>query len=86
MAVSWRQKHKKNHLRASLRWKKNMIKALQNPLGVEISDPDELKALTDAFYQSLYTSEGVQNMEAALAHVPRKVTDEMNASFVRAIH
>ena len=66
------------HLRASIQRKKNMIKALQNSLGVEISDPDELRALAKSFYENLYQSEGVQNMEAVLEHVPRKVTAVMN--------
>ena len=67
------------HLRASLRRKKNMIKALQNSLGAIVVDPDELKAMANSFYQTLYTSEGVENMDAVLDHVPRKVTEEMNA-------
>lgn len=43
-------------------------------------DPQQLKALALAFYKNLYSSEGVANMEAVLMHVPRKVSDEMNAS------
>ena len=66
--VEWLSAGDKNtkffHLRASLRRKKNMIKALQNSLGVEITDPGELKALANGFYQSLYQFEGVQNMQA----------------------
>lgn len=38
------------HMRASLRRKKNMIKALQNSLGVEISDLEELKNLATDLY------------------------------------
>ena len=68
------------HLRASIRRKKNMIKALQNSLGVVVDDPAELRALVNDFYHNLYTSEGVQNMDAVLDHVPRKVSAEMNAS------
>ena len=68
------------HLRASIRRKKNMIKALQNSLGVVVDDPAELRALANEFYHNLYTSEGVQNMDAVLDHVPRKVSAEMNAS------
>lgn len=30
------------------------------------------------FYEDLYRSEGVTNMEAVLEHVPRKVTPNMN--------
>lgn len=82
--IEWLSAGDKNtkffHLRASLRRKKNMIKALQNSLGVEISDPDQLKVLANNFYQTLYLSEGVQDMEAVLAHVPKKVTAVMNAS------
>ena len=55
-----------------------MIKALQNSLGVMSDDPEELKSLVHEFYETLYTSEGVNNMEAVLSCVPTKVTDEMN--------
>lgn len=57
-----------------------MIKALQNSLGVEITDPAELKVMATTFYESLYASEGVDNMEQVLEHVPQKVTPDMNAS------
>ena len=49
---------KKFHLRASIRRKKNMIKALQNSLGVITDDPEELKAMINDFYKTLYTSKG----------------------------
>lgn len=55
-----------------------MIKALQNSLGVLTDDPEELKALVHYFYKTLYTSEGVSNMEEVLNTVPMKVSAEMN--------
>ena len=48
------------HLWASLRRKKNMIKALHNFVGAIVVDPDELKAMVNNFYQMLYTSEEVR--------------------------
>lgn len=88
--ILWRQRSRINwlsegdrntknfHLRASMRRKKNMIKALSNSLGVQVDDPVELKELVSNFYKDLYTSEGVLNMEAVLDHVPAKVTNHMN--------
>lgn len=67
------------HLRASMRRKKNMIKALMNSLGITVDDPVELKEMVTDVYKNLYTSEGVTNMDAVLDHVPRKVSAEMNA-------
>ena len=55
-----------------------MIKALHNSLGAIVVDPDELKTMVNNFYQTLYTSEEVQGMDAVLTHVPRRVSDEMN--------
>ena len=55
-----------------------MIKALQNSLGTIVVDPDELKAMANNCYHTLYASEGVQGMEEVLNHVPRRVADEMN--------
>ena len=42
-------------------------------------DPNELKAMVNNFYQTLYTSEEVQGMDEVLNHVPRKVSEDMNA-------
>lgn len=67
------------HMRASMRRKKNMIKALKNSLGAVVQDPYDLKELAQEFYKSLYTSEGVNNMEEVLRHVPCKVTPDMNS-------
>lgn len=73
MAYCGRQEHKKNHLRVSMRRKKNMIKALKNALGVLVEDDTELKNMAKKFYEALYMSEGVHNMDNVLAHVPVKV-------------
>lgn len=90
--VMWRQRSRiqwlsagdKNtkffHMRASLRRKKNMIKALINSLGVQADDPHELKTMVQEFYQNLYTSEGITGVEEVLAHVPCKVTEAMNVT------
>ena len=55
-----------------------MIKALANALGVAVTDPVQLKSMVTEFYQNLYTSVGVNNMDQVLQHVPRKVTQSMN--------
>ena len=55
-----------------------MIKVLANALGVTVEDPAELKEMVTDFYKSLYTTEGVTNMELVLQHVPTKVTHQMN--------
>ena len=59
-----------------------MIKALENALGVNISDPAELRTLVTDFYKSLYTSAGVSNVDQVLQHVPTKVTQSMNEALV----
>ena len=56
-----------------------MIKALSNSLGVQVDDPTQLKAMVQEFYENLYTTEGVQDIEEVTNHVPSKVTPEMNA-------
>ena len=57
-----------------------MIKALQTSLGLEITNPAELRQLVNDFYQNLHALEGVHNMDGVLNHVLRKVTEEMNAT------
>lgn len=80
--VDWLTSGDKNtkfsHLRASIRRNKNMIRALQNSLGVLVDDPEVLKAMIHDFYKTLYTSEGVSNLESVLNCVPTKVSAEMN--------
>ena len=80
--IEWLSSGDKNtrffHLRASPRRKKNMIRALENSLGVMVDDPTELTSMTTAFYEQLYTSKGVQGIEEVLQHVARKVTVAMN--------
>jgi hypothetical protein len=66
------------HLRASRRRRKNQIKSLQLPDSRITQDKDELEEAANAFYDNLYSSEGVKNMEQVLNTVPHKVTDEMN--------
>ena len=66
------------HLRVSRRRRKNKIKALQREDGQLTEDILEMKALTTSFYKTLYTYEGVQNMDRVISTVPRKVTRGMN--------
>lgn len=61
------------HLRASRRGRKNQIKD-----GRVTENKCEMEAMTRAFYQELYTTEGVQNMHQVLDTVPCKVTPSMN--------
>lgn len=56
-----------------------MIQALENSLGVMVTDLVELRSMANAFYQDLYTSEGVQGIQQVIDHVPRKVTAAMNS-------
>lgn len=61
------------HLRASIRRKKNMIKALSNSLGVLTDNPAELRVLVNAVYNTLYTFEGIQGVDAVLNTVPARL-------------
>lgn len=66
------------HLRASRRRRKNQIKSLQKPDGQLTENTTEMENMTTTFYQQLYTSEGVHDMEQVLDTVPTKVTPAMN--------
>ena len=80
--IEWLASGDKNtsffHLRASIRRKKNVVKALANSFGVLIDDPGELREMVNDFYQTLYTSEIVTGLDEVMAHVPVKVTVGMN--------
>ena len=66
------------HLRASRRRRKNQIKALQKVNGEWTDNVLEMENMATSFYQELYTSEGVHNMEHVIDTVPTKVTQAMN--------
>ena len=68
------------HLRASRRRRKNQIKQLQRPDGQITATTEEMKAMTTSFYKTLYTSEGVHDMDRVLDTVPIKGTQSMNES------
>jgi hypothetical protein len=63
-----------------MRKRKNLIKLLLRLGGQLIEDRDELKLMTSNLYKSLYTPEGVQDMNKGLDHVPCKVMIVMNES------
>ncbi|XP_073360371.1 uncharacterized protein [Aegilops tauschii subsp. strangulata] len=81
--IEWLSHGDKNtyffHLRASRRRRKNKIKALQHPDGGLTEDTGEMEDMVNSFYQHLYNSEGVHDMERVIGTVSRKVMDEMNA-------
>jgi hypothetical protein len=80
--IEWLSDGDKNskffHQRASMRRRKNLIKALTGSDGQTVEDPEALKSMMNDFYKNLFTSEGVQDMHNVLDHVPRKVSAQMN--------
>jgi hypothetical protein len=81
--VQWLSEGDKNskffHQRASMRRPKNLMKARTSDDGQFIEDKNEMQSMAAEFYKTLYTSEGVHDMNQVLEHVPRKVTQAMNA-------
>jgi hypothetical protein len=59
--------------------RKNLVKALKREDGQITEDKNEIQSMAAEFYKTLYTSEGVHDMNQVLEHVPRKVTPAMNA-------
>ena len=80
--VEWLRAGDKNtryfHMRANMRRAKNKIIALLRADGTTTNDVQEMKAMTNSFYNTLYTSEGTENMDEVLNTVPCKVTQQMN--------
>lgn len=69
--IQWLSAGDKNtrffHMRASLRRKKNMIKALANSLGAIIDDPTELRVMVSDFYKTIYFRGGKQRRSSPSA-------------------
>jgi hypothetical protein len=80
--IQWLAEGDKNmrffHLRASQRKKKNQISNLVKPDGLTTMDDLEMGNAANAFYQDLYRSKGVSEMEGVLRCVPKRVGPEMN--------
>jgi hypothetical protein len=57
---------------------KNRVKELARADGSITSSEGEMGNLANAFYQQLYTSEGVSDMDEVLQHVPVRVDRMMN--------
>jgi hypothetical protein len=57
---------------------KNRVKELARADGSITSSEGEMGNLANAFYQQLYTSEGVSGMDEVLQHVPARVDRMMN--------
>ncbi|KAK1598491.1 hypothetical protein QYE76_048259 [Lolium multiflorum] len=87
--VQWLAEGDKNtrffHLRASQRKKKNRVARLKKPDGSFTEDDGEMAQLTGEFYEDLYRSEGVSNMEEVIDVIPRKVTAQMNDNLLKPI-
>jgi hypothetical protein len=73
------------HLRASKRKKKNRICRLKRPDGNYAEADQEMADMTTTFYENLYTSEGVENMNEVINVIPTKVTAEMNNMLLKQI-
>jgi hypothetical protein len=95
--VMWRQRSRvqwladgdKNtrffHLRASQRKKKNRIQRLKRPDGVITEDEQEMADLTRDFYNNLYLSEGISDLDEVIRVIPTKITESMNEALLRPI-
>jgi hypothetical protein len=60
-------------------WKRrNKISELTKQDGIVISDEGEMERAANDFYQHLYASEGVANMDQVLNCIPRRVGEAMN--------
>lgn len=53
--------------------------------GSVTENEQEMATMTTYFYKLLYTSEGVENVEAVLGSVPVRVTIEMNSQLLVAV-
>ena len=63
-----------------MRRHKNLIKVLTKLYDSTTLDTMEMEQMAKEFYNNLFASKGVANMEQVLDHVPHKVTADMNAS------
>ena len=70
------------HSRATHRYGRNRIEALENALGEKCVEENGIANILVDFYQNLFTSASPSRIEEALEATPRVVTDEMNQTLV----
>ena len=70
------------HSRATHRYRRNRIEALENALGEKCVEENGIANILVDFYQNLFTSASPSQIEEALEATPRVVTDEMNQTLV----
>uniref|UniRef100_A0A803PYN2 Uncharacterized protein n=1 Tax=Cannabis sativa TaxID=3483 RepID=A0A803PYN2_CANSA len=86
--VDWLQCGDQNtkffHAHASSRKAKKSIKALINDQGVTVSSKPDLTKVICSYYDTLFTSDGVnpEALQSVLDAVPATITDEMNQSLI----
>jgi hypothetical protein len=84
--VQWLAEGDKNtrffHLRASQRKKKNQIQSLKRPDGVITEDEQEMADLTREFYNNLYLSEGISDLDEVIQVILTKITESMNEALL----
>ena len=66
------------HSRATHRYWRNRIEALENSMGEKCVDENGIANILVDFYQNLFTSASLSRIEEALEATPRLVTEEMN--------
>jgi len=88
--IFWEQRAKANflrygdsntrwfHARASMRKKTNTISKLEREDGTMTDDSQEIAHIIMAYYEQLFSSSGVRDLEQVLQVVPVKVTQAMN--------
>ena len=70
------------HLRASQRRRRNRISKLKKPDGTVTVNEEEMGAMATDFFRTLYTTEGMTDMDQVLNTIPTKVTTVMNESLM----
>ncbi|KAL0014214.1 hypothetical protein SO802_001283 [Lithocarpus litseifolius] len=71
------------HSRATQRYRRNRILGIQNPLGDWVTQPNDIAETFIESYQQLFASSNPRMEEAALIHMEKSITDEMNAMLMQ---
>lgn len=70
------------HSRATHRYQRNRIKALENSRGEKCVDENGIANILVDFYQNLFASSSLNWIKEALEATPRVVMEEMNQALV----
>lgn len=74
------------HARATVRRSINVVASLERDDGSMVDDEEDIVEMITTYFDNLFTSSGVNNVEEVLDHIDCRVNDAMNTTLCAPYH